>query len=240
MRTLHGLEQSPWTEKARWALDHHEIAYRYAEHLPVLGEIGLRLKAGKSKVSVPLLVDEAATVMGSLEIARHADANGSGAKLFPEGNDEIGAWVELSDRIIGVGRAKVFEGLRTNRAAQREALPPFIPSALRGLFTPMTVSAAWFLAAKYRVARDVDAQVAADLRPALEKVRSALADRKYLAGGAFSFADVAIGASLHALRPHARSRIGPATRHVWTQEALASEYEDLLDWRDALYEKHRR
>ena len=29
--TLWGLSISPWTERTRWALDHHQIHYRYRE-----------------------------------------------------------------------------------------------------------------------------------------------------------------------------------------------------------------
>jgi len=34
--------------------------------------------------------------------------------------------------------------------------------------------------------------------------------------------------------------LGPGTREVWTQPELAARFADLLDWRDAIYEKHRR
>ena len=44
-RTLYGLSLSPWTERARWALDHHGVAYDYHEHVPMLGEVLLRMKA---------------------------------------------------------------------------------------------------------------------------------------------------------------------------------------------------
>ena len=52
--------------------------------------------------------------------------------------------------------------------------------------------------------------------------------------------DAAIAMSLNAVRPWARSPIGPATRAVWTNEKLASQYADLLAWRDAIYSSYRR
>lgn len=207
----------------------------------MLGEISLRLRARPrgEKPSVPLLVDDGVVVMGSLAIARHADDSGRGDQLFPKGLEaEVTNWADMSDRIIGVGRVKVFHGLRTNREAQREALPSFIPEALKGLFTPVASTGAWFLASKYGVPDDLEAQIAGEMRPALEEVRRALEGRQNLLD-TFTFADIAIAASLHAVRPWHRSPIGPATRAVWTQEALASEYRDLLEWRDALYDKHR-
>ena len=54
--TLYGVGYSPWTERARWALDHHRIAYRYREHLPMLGEPMLRRRAraaGQAKPTAP-------------------------------------------------------------------------------------------------------------------------------------------------------------------------------------------
>ena len=159
MRTLYGLAQSPYTEKARWALDHHAIAYRYHEHVPMLGEVFLRLKArGRptgTKASVPLLVDGPDVLPTSLAIARYADRVGRNAALFPEEQlDEILRWADLSDRILDIGRARVMEGLRTNPEAQREALPSFIPGVLRGALAPMAVSGGMFLAAKYHIPKD--------------------------------------------------------------------------------------
>jgi glutathione S-transferase len=242
MRTLYGLAQSPWTEKARWALDHHSIAYRYHEHLPLLGEVLLRMKARRrpsgTKASVPLLVDGAAVLPSSLAIAQHADRIGRGSSLFPKGREqEVLRWAELSDRIIGIGRAGVLQGLRTNKEAQLEALPPFIPGPLRGVMAPMASSAAMFLASKHAVPRDAGAE-REKLRPLLDEVRAALGGRPHLLDE-LTFADVAVAASLQALRPRADSPLGPGTRAIWADERLAPDYEDLLAWRDQLYRAHR-
>ena len=243
MRTLYGLSQSAWTEKARWALDHHSVAYRYHEHVPVLGELLLRAKARSrprgTKASVPLLADDNAAFCSSLAIARHADSIGRGEPLFPEDrDDEVIRWAELSDRVIGAGRARVLAGLRVNREAQREALPQFVPGALRGLLTPMATTAAMFLGSKYDVARDPDAEGAAVLRPAFDELRAALGGRPYLLGS-FSFADIAMAASLQTLRVRKRAPLGPGTRAIWENVEVARDFEDLLEWRDTLYTKHR-
>lgn len=242
MRTLYGIVQSPWTEKARWCLDHHGLDYRYHEHVPLLGELLLRRKAHPKpgeKASVPLLVDGEEVLPDSLAIARHADAVGKGEPLFPRGEEaEATWWAEVSDRIIHVGRAHVFASLRTNRDAQRESIPAFLPGPLRSALRPMTTMALQFLSSKHDIPGDVATVVTSTLRPALEEVRRGLRGRDYLLGR-FSFADVAIAASLRALRPEARAPIGPGTRAVWTNDAVASDYEDLLMWRDALYKKHR-
>lgn len=243
MRTLYGLSQSPWTEKARWALDHHAVSYRYHEHVPLLGEVLLRIKARSrpqgTKPSVPLLVDGDQVLTSSLAIAKHAETIGRGASLFPSGLEaEVERWADLSDRIIHAGRARVLAGLRSNRDARVEALPPFIPGALRGALSPMAATAAMFIGSKYGVARDPELEVERTLRPALEEVRKALRDRGYLLDR-FTFADVAVAASLQAVAPRIGSSLGPATRAIWQNEALAREYPELLAWRDALYAKDR-
>jgi glutathione S-transferase len=243
MRTLYGLTQSPYTEKARWALEHHAVAYRYHEHVPVLGEVLLRLKARRrpagTKASVPLLVDDDRVLTSSLAIARHADSLGRAPSLFPAALEgEVERWAALSDRMLGAGRARVLVGLRKNRAAQLEALPPFIPGPLRSLMTPMSVTAAVFLASKHEVPRDPDAEAESVLRPALAEVRKSLGGRATLLDG-FTFADVAIASALQVLTPRARAPFGPGTRAIWENAALAREYEDLVAWRDAVYAKHR-
>ncbi len=240
MRTLYGLTQSPWTHRARWALEHHGITYRYHEHVPMLGEVLLRRKAKAKKASVPLFADGSRTVMGSFEIARHAEANGRGASLFPRGRDaEIARWNDVAERMSNVGRAWVFERFASNREALAEALPSFMPGALRGALAPTTGMAVSFLVKKYAVPTDVDAEIAQVMRPALEEVRKALGGGKpYLLDG-FTYADITVACALQSVRPHERAPMGPGTRALWTNEALASEFEDLLMWRDAIHRKHR-
>ncbi|WP_239014942.1 glutathione S-transferase N-terminal domain-containing protein [Archangium violaceum] len=71
MRTLVGLGYSGWTEKARWAMDHHRLAYQYSEHIPLLGELRLRRHAPPGgRGTVPLLVEDSGITMGSYAIAQ--------------------------------------------------------------------------------------------------------------------------------------------------------------------------
>ncbi|MBX3215050.1 MAG: glutathione S-transferase [Labilithrix sp.] len=240
-RTLYGLSQSPWTERARWALDHHGVAFTYHEHVPMLGEVLLRRKARTKKATVPLLIDGADVVMGSFEIARHAERIGRGAPLFPRDKDaEIARWVDVGERILRVGRAWLFRRLLASKAAQAEALPSFIPGGLRGALTPSAALAIRFLAKKYDVPADVDAEVEHTLRPLLQDVRAALAGGAYLlAPSSFSLADLAIASALGAVRPRDASPLRPATREAWTNEAVAADFGDVLAWRDTVYGKHR-
>src|SRR5687768_3084143 len=100
MQTLVGLSYSPWSEKARWALDHHHIPFTYEEYVPMLGEPALRLRLRKAfgKVSVPVLIDGKESYGDSYEIARFAERTGKGKPLFgAERESQIAAWNERSE-----------------------------------------------------------------------------------------------------------------------------------------------
>ena len=239
MAQLFQLSYSPWSEKARWALDHHRVRYRKVDHVPMLGELRLRLAAGKlgGPVSVPLLVDGDVVLADSLAIARYAERAGGGAPLFPPGREtEVVGWSDASEALAAGGRGLGIARTRSDPEAQREALPRGMPRFL----APTAGLAAAFLARKYG-ASDDEVEAVARMREVLVEVRAALDGGAYLLGD-FSYADVAIAACLQVVTPvdGAYLRIGPATRRVWTTAALARDFSDLLAWRDAIYARHRR
>src|SRR5688572_27753079 len=92
------LSYSPWSEKARWALERRGIAYQGRHYQPLIGELELRLRLGRlrGKVSVPFLRDGSEVAGDSFAIARYAEAHGSGPSLFPAGKDaEVARYNEL-------------------------------------------------------------------------------------------------------------------------------------------------
>lgn len=246
-RTLYGLSQSPWTERARWALDHHGVAYEYHEHVPMLGEVLLRAKARTMKASVPLFADGDDVVMGSFAITKHAERIGRGPSLFPsEKDDDIARWVDAAERMMNVGRAWFMKRALASKAVQAESLPAFVPGALRGVSASTAALGIRFLAKKYAVPDDADAEVEKTLRPVLEELRLELRQsptaksRTYLlSSGTFTVVDLVLAATLQVIRPHTSAKLGPATRAAWTNDALAAEFGELLEWRDAIYAAHR-
>jgi len=240
-RTLYGLSQSAWTERARWALDHHGVVFGYHEHVPMLGEVLLRMKARTTRASVPLLADGDEVVMGSVEIARYAERVGRGASLFPRDQDaEITRWVDAGERILGVGRAWFMKRFLANKGAQTEVLPTFVPGGVRGALAPSAAMAVRFLMKKYDVPDDVEARIEHTVRPIFHDVRAALSKGAYLLSPAsFSAADIVMASALHVIRPHVSAKLGPFTREAWTNEALVRDFGDLLEWRDTIYDKHR-
>jgi glutathione S-transferase len=57
MTELLALPFSPWSEKARWALDARGVPYDYRRYQPILGEPALRAKLRRARgpVTVPVL-----------------------------------------------------------------------------------------------------------------------------------------------------------------------------------------
>lgn len=136
-RVLVSLPVSPYSERARWALDHHKLSYSIIVHEPFIGEGKLRRLATTPKgqrATAPVLIDGDAVIGDSTLIARHADTIGTGTPLFPVGHDaDIERIVALSTTLSNASRHLVSAGmLRTPRALD-ETLPPALGplSALR-------------------------------------------------------------------------------------------------------------
>jgi glutathione S-transferase len=233
---------APWTEKARWALDHHRIAYRYEEYTPLVSEPWLRIRARRFRglISVPYLLGPGLSLGDSFAIALYTDRIGGGEPLAPaELAIEIHEWNQRSERIMRAGRAQIMSRTAADPALQAESLPPSVPRSLRTLFAGSARIALAYLRWKYAV-RPLTDEV---LEPELAAIRAALgrqpSARPLL--GRFTLADIAIVAALQAVRPHPRypTGLGPKLREGWARPALASRWEDVLAWRDAMIERHR-
>lgn len=244
MYTLIGLKVSPWSEKARWALDHHRIPYRKVEYLPLFGEplLRLALRRPSGRVSVPVLFAGTETLTDSLEIARHADRVGQGPPLCPPGlADEVEQWNRAAEQAMGVQRARVLGRTGQSQEALLANLPRWVPAPLGRTSLPLVSLATNYVLRKYGDTPTGPEAGHALLRETLLELRRALGGRPYLLGE-FSLADVVMGAALQGIRPVAAHHwpLRSALREVWTEPELSREFGDLLEWRDALYDRHRR
>lgn len=237
---------SPWSERVKWVLDHHGIACERIEHVPVIGEGKLRRLAGKppGRVTVPLLLDGGTILRESWDIAKWADARGTGARLIPpDREEEVRRWVKLADEMSDAGRGLVTATIANSPKALDEALPPAFPSWLRPLLRPIGRMAMGRFRRKYAVANEDEASRLSRMRAGLDALRAGLpskADAPYLLG-AFSYADIAMATMIQGVLPVDDRYIplGPGTRAAWTREDLARDYPDLIQWRDGIYARHR-
>src|SRR5690606_13596911 len=155
MIQLYAESFAPWCEKARWALDHHRVAYRYTEHVPMVGELRLRLAARKLRgvVTVPLLVTGSGVLMDSVAIARAAEGLGGPPEkgpqtLFPEGEAQaLAQWNLWSEIVMTSGRALLL-GRMLRHPEAREQLPPFVPKGFRPMLQPLAAQGTRFLVRK--------------------------------------------------------------------------------------------
>jgi glutathione S-transferase len=243
MNELVGLSYSPWSEKARWALDHHKVPYRKTEYLPMLGEPLLRLRTRRfsGRVTVPILFAGDAMLGDSYDIARWAEAHGTGTPLFPTDRPgDVLAWNDRSERGLAAARALGLHRLHADKEAQRESVPTVVPAALRGPGATLTVTVIDFFAKKYGFQGADLTRHHAELRDVLGELDTALGGKDYLLG-TFSYADVVMAVTLQLVSPVADAyiRMGPATRACCTISDLVTEYPRLFAWRDRLYAKHR-
>ncbi|MRG95699.1 glutathione S-transferase family protein [Polyangium spumosum] len=242
---LYGIPFSPWSEKARWALDHHRIAYEKVDHQLLVGDIRLRILLRKptGRVTVPVLDDRGVLFTDSFDIARHADSIGAGPKLFPAGREaEIEAWNRRSEAGLAALRAAMILRVLDEPAAAKAMLPKGIPDVVEPLLLLVGRRVMELFAAKYEMRKGA-ASHRAVVEENLDALEEALAGgRKYLIGDTFSYADITMALLLQMVRPVDKRfmSVGPGGREGWSNPDLAERYAALLAWRDELYEKHRK
>jgi len=240
---LFGIPFSPWTEKARWVLDHHRLDYTFQEHGPVLGELRLRalMRQPTGRMTVPVLEADR-WYKDSFEIARHADGLGQGHRLFPpERLDELAAWNARSEVALAAARAIFLLGSVDQPRFLDSVLPPGVPAGMRPLLRPMLRRGMESLIQKYRMREDTGRHESV-VTEALDALAATVSlERPYLLG-AFSYADIAMAVTLQGVSPvdEAFMPVGLGGREAWSQPRLAARYPGLIQWRDALYAKHRR
>ena len=238
MRTLVGASYSPWSQKARWALDHYGVTYRWQSYLPTYSEIRLRyrLKRWRGRVTVPVLIDGKQTFEQSRAIADRAHRIGEGPTLFPSA--DVDHWDQLSEAALAEGRQRVTEAILANPAAKREALDGVVPKSLQPALQCVASFAAQRVLRKYRdkVQQGALDRTLSAIRKQLERTKN-----DYLLG-TFSYADIAMAVVLEMVDPVANDYVfrAPATRACWRDESRAIQYKDLLDWRNRICERHRQ
>lgn len=236
---LFGMNYSMWTIQARWALDHHVIRYKYTEHIPMITTPLLRIVSGKltGDVSVPMLIADGRVYDDSWLIAAYADRNGHREKLIPfDKVDAIREWHDVCDIARKANRVIATDATAHNEDAKRENLPDFFPEFTRNVLTPLADLGVAYLGMKYDFRHSIIAEEKKKVREVLTRVRKALNGKKFFYDH-FTYADITAAATLQFVRPVSDHviKLKPAIREVFTQNDLATEFADLLEWRDGLF-----
>lgn len=241
MPTLYIAPFSPWSMRARIALDAQGISYRAVHYVPTVSEPGLRWRLGdwRGRVTVPVLIpDDGPAVRESFGIAAWGAVRSARPLLTAHNRAACERIDALSNRALEAGRARTTRLVHDDAAALRESMPPAV-AALGPLGRAIDRKATWDLLKKYGAEGVTEPEAVARLRSALVELRGALAGQQWLLGE-FSYADVTGAMALGFVSPHARAPLGPASRPLWTVEALASEFADLVAWRDRVVDEARR
>ncbi len=246
---LIGIPYSPWSEKARWALDARAITWERETYRPLFGEWRLRRIRKDGRASVPVLVHEGGVIGDSFEIGKWANAHGSGDSLVPAGREsEVDAWNALAERGLAAGRVRSLHRVLSDR----EGLMELVPRSLRFLGPLARMTAAWGVRRtlrKYGSQAVSDDTARATLLDVIEQIRRAIGTGATTDGhdgavryllGAFSLADIAASQVLAFVRPPSTGlKLGVATRRVFGDVEIAATCADVIAWRDALYARHR-
>ncbi len=243
MIVLTALPFSPWSEKAKWALDHHRVTYQYQVYFPLLGELKLRLQQRKlsGRITVPVLHTGETWLTDSFAIAQYADRIGGGTRLFPEGKlAEISEWNQRSEAALAAGRAVTMLAMAREPGAALAFLPSAVPAALKPLLLPVAKQALASFVKKYRMQDQADTHESI-YQHELDRLSQALSGRRYLIGDTLSYADITMALIVQGLSPvdeRYMPRI-PGVRPSASPTALQRRYADLITWRDELYAQHR-
>lgn len=244
---LHVFAISHYCEKARWALDHHGVAYAL-RHLAPGAHVQVAQQLGAPGTSVPILVAGGRVVQGSSAILDWADARtvDPARRLAPE--------PEHSDACRAIeARLDDVAGVHTRRYYYSEALVEY-PETVLPVFTrdlaadeARSLEQGWDFIRQAMTARmDLGAEQGRESRLIVEGeldwIESLLADgRRYLLGDHFSRADVTAASLLAPLvRPQQHPTYGGIVLPPGIQADLARWGErPALAWVREMYRAHR-
>lgn len=237
---LWSLSYSPWSERARWALEHAGVEYERRAYRPLIDEPALRLKLKRWRepVTVPILETDEGVLDDSFAIARYANRTADGTPLIPVGALEaVARYNELANRGMAAGRGASLERMLDEPEALREMVPKPLRRGLGPLAAPIAGAGIRRTIRKYAPVTPADPR--ATLIDVLDTLRADL-DGSPVLLDQFTYADITAAQVLAFVEPPATHlRIGDAVRRAYRDPKLAERYADLIDWRDALYTDYR-
>lgn len=240
---FYSLPYSPWSEKARWALDFHQIDYREENVTPVVDNLKFKFSARRplKKVTYPILKLSYDYIFDSLEIVKWAEKNMKGKSIIDFADySKIKKWNDFSDELLNLIRYQTLIKAKLNW----EILPPPIRLSKK---TPQFLSREivktnkWgieFILKKYPV-EDVY-QLDSLIREKLNYLETELCGKDYLLDQ-FSYADIAVSVCLQLFDPPDLKilKINPGMKAMFKDNPYIEEFPYLFRWRNNLYQNWR-
>lgn len=232
---------SHYCEKVRWALDYKGLEYQAKNLLPGM-HIKIALKMAP-KTSVPILDHDGVIVQGSSRILTYLDDTFPDRKLTPvspQYAQQALEWERYLDAEVGVHlRRYVYHTLLEHPATVVDLLTQGSPWLSRTLFRLMFPKVRKVM----RKHMKIDAATAADskqrVEAALLRINDAVKDRPFLAGDAFSRADLTAAALFAPLFMPAKYGLKWPPRLPEPLQSDMARYHGQLDWLAALYDRYR-
>jgi len=220
--TMYG---SPWSERVRWALAFKGLPYEKENYEPGVDEEKIKKLTGQAMV--PVLLTDGQVIPDSTAILEWLEATKPEPALLPRSEKDraqVTLWEELMIGVLGPHARTLIVGrqLRINH-----------PEAQRS---------GKYFAEKYGHSLYMEEQAKLTLRRVLLSLTQTLSGRQYLAGDAFTRADLTTAAMLMLLRP------APEEFFVFPQQVRRIYMDPLADdpafapifaWRDEMYKRHR-
>ncbi|MEO1267147.1 MAG: glutathione S-transferase N-terminal domain-containing protein [Myxococcota bacterium] len=237
MHTFYAIGYSPWSERARWALDHGSIAYHPIVFTPTLTDIRLRaaLRRPLGRITVPVLFLTDGTVLEeSLEIVRWVSRQDPERLPLGDSTDEVCA---IANRLLEAGRVRTTHRALRDDALMKASLPSFM-APLGGAGVAIGRPIARRLLIKYPVG--TEEACLEQMIEALEELRARIDGRSTI-HRQFSCTDIMAATALAFVQPAPGpwAKLNETARQGWTEPELAERFADLLEWRDRLYQSYR-
>jgi glutathione S-transferase len=249
MGELYYLHVSPWSEKARWAMDLSHYNYTKINFTPMITTPIVRIRSRNftHRVTAPTLISNQLCINDAYSIARYVNNENSGkhnasVDLFPcDLNNQIDELDNLSNQILQAGRALVCIRMKNNRGAKLMSLPPVIPPVIRPIMLPVATMGLYYFKAKYGFDWNKHEEYIETMRLGLRKVQEQLTNSGDYLLGKFTYADIALAVTLQMIEPIGKKYIplDSDTESCWKTPELKEEFSDLIEWRNHIYQKHR-
>jgi glutathione S-transferase len=230
--TLVSIPYSPWSIRAKLALQVMGVDFAFRSYTPVLSVPWVRLKLRRpvGRFTVPFLLWDGPTLTDSVDIVRWGCARSDRSLIPADADGEVARWAGVANQLLESGRIRATHSALANPEALRDSLPPFVrPWGPVGL--AIGRREARRLLSKYGEGTGPELD---RMREPLQRCSEALAARDTLLPE-FSYADIVVAVGLSFVRPHASHPLGDRARPCWTSEELSEEFPDLLAWRDRTY-----